>query len=333
VALKQYDVLDRVASTVDANGIALTNTYDNLGRLIKKTYPDGNAESYTYSALGLLAYTNQLGYFVHYGYDVAGRKLAETNANSEVTPYTYSPAGDMLTLVDAKNQTNRWGYDLYGRVTSQVDAAGNTIFTYAYDQNGRMTNRWTAAKGNTYYSYDAGGNLTGVTYPTSPSITLTYDPLNRVTTMIDGVGTSSYSYMAWDAVATEDGPWENDTVTHTFNDVLMPSGWSLAQPNAPPLSLTYAWDGAARLIRVYAPMGTLTNDYSSGVGSATCASTLVKKLSLPNGAYITNTFNTLARLTGTYVKHSSHTNLNYQARRCLRLRLMFWSVPTPSLWR
>jgi len=311
IILKQYDILDRVVSTVDANGIATTNTYDSLGRLIKKTYPDGNTETYTYSALGLMAYTNQLGNFVHYGYDVAGRKLAETNANSEVIRYSYNPAGDLLMLVDAKSQTNLWGYDLFGQVTNQVDAASNTIFIYKYDAGGRLTNRWSAAKGNTYYAYDAVGNLTGVTYPTSPSISFSYDALNRITTMSDAVGTSSYTYTPWDAVLTDDGPWDNDTITHTFSDKLFPTGWSLAQPNAPALNLGYSWDNARRLTAVVGSMGTFTYSYYSGVGSITTPSTLVKKLSLPNSAYITNTFDTLARLTGTYLKHSSHTNLNY----------------------
>ena len=34
------------------------------------------------------------------------------------------------------------------------------------------------------------------------------------------------------------------------------------------------------------------------------------KLALPNTSYITNTYDSVARLTGTYLKHSSNTNLN-----------------------
>ena len=36
------------------------------------------------------------------------------------------------------------------------------------------------------------GNLTNVVYPVSPSIVLAYDPLNRLTTMVDGLGTTAY---------------------------------------------------------------------------------------------------------------------------------------------
>ena len=51
------------------------------------------------------------------------------------------------------------------------------------------------------------------------------------------------------------------------------------------------------------PAGTFTNNY---VG----AGRLVQKLALPNSSYITNTYDRVARLTGTYLKNSSHTTLN-----------------------
>jgi uncharacterized protein RhaS with RHS repeats len=58
----------------------------------------------------------------------------------------------------------------------------------------RLTNRWSVAKGNTKYSYDAVGNLTLVDYPVSPDVTFQYDPLNCVTNMVDAVGTTKYAY-------------------------------------------------------------------------------------------------------------------------------------------
>ncbi len=36
---------------------------------------------------------------------------------------------------------------------------------YKYDSNSRLTNRWSVAKGNTYYAYDYFGNLTNIDYP------------------------------------------------------------------------------------------------------------------------------------------------------------------------
>jgi YD repeat-containing protein len=63
-----------------------------------------------------------------YGYEVAGRLTAVTNANSEVVRYIYDAAGNVTQLVDAKNQANKFAYDLYGRLTNQIDA-GNIVLT------------------------------------------------------------------------------------------------------------------------------------------------------------------------------------------------------------
>ena len=39
-----------------------------------------------------------------------------------------------------------------------MDATSTEIFRYNFDPNGRLTNRWTAAKGNTVYRYDLLGS-------------------------------------------------------------------------------------------------------------------------------------------------------------------------------
>ena len=61
-----------------------------------------------------------------------------------------------------------------------------------YDADNRLTNRWSAAKANTYYYYDHAGNLTNVVYPVSPSISLAYDAMNRQTNMVDAAGASAH---------------------------------------------------------------------------------------------------------------------------------------------
>ncbi len=55
------------------------------------------------------------------------------------------------------------------------------------------------------------------------------DTLNRVMSMVDAAGASSYAYAAGRQLWTEDGPWADDTVTNTYNN-RMRKGLSLAQP-------------------------------------------------------------------------------------------------------
>jgi RHS repeat-associated protein len=299
-----YDIDDHPLYVTDANGVTITNTYDDLHRLSTRTYPDGGVERFGYSARGLVAYTNQLDFVTRFVYDEASRKIAETNANNEVLLYTNNAAGDLLSLTDGENQTTRWGYDEYGRVTNKLDQASTEILRYAYDPNSRLTNRWSVAKGNTKYSYDAVGNLTLVNYPVSPDVTLQYDPLNRVTNMVDAVGTTKYAYAIGGQLWTEDGPWSNDTVTNIYTSRLR-TGLRLQQPTGV-WTNAFGYDAAKRLTSVTSPAGT----FSHTLGATAPASALIKKLLLPNTSYITNTYDEVARMLSTTLKHSSHSTLN-----------------------
>ena len=66
---------------------------------------------------------------------------------------TLHHAGDLLSLTDGKVQTTQGKYDEYGRATNKTDQAGTEILRYKYDADGRLTNRWSAEKGHTYYTY------------------------------------------------------------------------------------------------------------------------------------------------------------------------------------
>ena len=156
---QQFDEYGRLIYSVDRNSMITTNAYDFLDRLTARQsfgfYADQTGlESFAYNALGLTNYTDALGHPTTYGLDAAARVLYQTNANNEVLQFTYNPADEMLTLTDGKNQTTAWGYDFFGRVTNKLDALGNNIFSYQYDANDRLTNRWSLAKGGTTYKYD-----------------------------------------------------------------------------------------------------------------------------------------------------------------------------------
>ncbi len=151
-------------------------------------------EAFTYSTRGLVNYTNQLGRFVHYGYDAARRQTLETNANNEVLQYKYDPAGNLTNLLDGKLQSTFWGFDQFGRLTSKTNAASVEVLRYQYDANDRLTNRWTTAKGNTAYSYDNAGKLTAVDYANSTDTSFQYDALNHLTNMVDAAGTTRFTF-------------------------------------------------------------------------------------------------------------------------------------------
>jgi YD repeat-containing protein len=191
--------------------------------------------------------------------------------------------------------------------TPTAFAPDSSIFTYAYDANGRLTNRWTPAKGNTRYSYDASGNLINIDYASSTDISMQYDANNRLISMIDAVGTTAYTYTDFGALLSEDGPWADDTVSYTYTSNRLRSGMTLLQPNATAWSQTYAYDSSSRLNGITSPAGTFAYTFDP------VNNMLVRKLALGNGSYITNGFDPLGRMTSTTLKNSSHAILNSHA--------------------
>ena len=307
-----YDLLDRPSYATDANGVTITNVYDNLNRLLTRGYPDGGVEKFGYSALGLVAYTNQIGCSNFFAYDAASRKTFETNANGEVIRYTNNAAGDLLSLTDGKNQTTRWHYDQYGLVTNKLDQAGTEILRYNYDADSHLTNRWSAAKGNTGYAYDLVGNLTNIAYPASGAVKFTYDALNRLTNMVDAAGTTKYTYTAGNQLLTEDGPFASDTVTNTYSNRRR-IALAVAEPTLLGTTVAvwtngFGWDLAGRLTNVTSQAGAFGYTYAA-LGSG-FSGRLLQELNLPGGASVTNFYDPVSRLLGTLLRNSGGSTLD-----------------------
>ena len=227
--------------------------------------------------------------------------LFQTNANNEVLQFTYNPADEILTLTDGKNQTTRWKYNEFGWVTNKLDQSNTEILRYTYDPLGRLTNRWSAAKGNTKYKFDSVGNVTNIDYPVSTDISYAYDSLNRLTNMIDALGATAFTYSGSGQLLTEDGPFASDTITSIYSS-RMRTNLSLAQPTGA-WTNAFGYDGANRLNSVTSPAGTFSYTYDE-------PSTRLTGLTLPSGAYVNNTYDTMSRLTNSFLFNSISTPLD-----------------------
>ena len=167
---------------------------------------------------GLTSYTNQLGSnVVNYAYDALGRKTNEVYPAIATNTFAYDGSGSLTNLTDGTSQSTRWTYDLYGRVANKKDHNGTNLFTYTYYATDWLSNRVDAVNKSTTYSYDAAGNLSKVVYPSRPN-SYAYDALSRLTNMVDTLTTttlnSRYGYTSGGFLASEDGPWDRDTVTY-----------------------------------------------------------------------------------------------------------------------
>jgi RHS repeat-associated protein len=156
----------------------------------------------------------------------------------------------------------------------------------------------------------------------STDISLGYDANNRLTNMVDAAGTTRFTYAGFGAVASEDGPWEQDTVSYSYDNGRRRSALSLLQPGASAWAQSYAYDALHRLTNTASPAGAFGYRYRTGQSHDlpfydwapgifwTTAGTVVEKLTYPSAAYFTNYYDDFGRLLAIHLKTSANGMLN-----------------------
>ncbi|MDQ0564128.1 RHS repeat-associated protein [Rhizobium mesoamericanum] len=194
-----YDEFARVRTYTDSEGWSVTYDYDAADRLTKITYPDGTADRYSYDKLDLASYQDREGHLWGYGYDANRRLTTITDPFGGQTLLGYNEMGQVATLTDPKSNVTNWAYDTQDRPLSKSYADTSAI-TYAYETTTSRLKSALDALGQTkQYSYANDNQLLGISYlnavvPTA-NVSFAYDPLfPRLTSMTDGVGTTTYSY-------------------------------------------------------------------------------------------------------------------------------------------
>ncbi|HEV3317830.1 MAG TPA: hypothetical protein VG488_12705 [Candidatus Angelobacter sp.] len=222
-----YDELGNRLTQTDANLHTTSFVYDQLGRRIQRKLPLGQSESYGYDTIGnLTSKTDFNGHTTTYTYDNMNRLTAKTAdpffsegscgtgalaCGATQVSYTYTPTGRRASMTDASGTTT-YSYDRvdrpqvkstpFGDVRYFWDRAGNQLslnspsvsfgasMSYTYDADNRLASV-TDAVGTTNYSYDAVGNLSGITLPNGVSTSYAYNLLNRLTNLQSTCGTAA----------------------------------------------------------------------------------------------------------------------------------------------
>jgi len=143
---------------------------------------------------------------------------------------------------------------------------------------------------------------------TNHALEFTYNAMNWLTNMSDGIGTTTFTYTPAGQLASETGPWASDTISYSYFDRLR-TNLDLEQPNALDWKQDYEYDDANRLQTITSPAGAFGYTYNPGLDGAD-SSGLVAKIALPNNAFITNMYDDNGRMTGTYLYNSGLTNLD-----------------------
>jgi len=118
-----YDVLNRLTSITNNQGLTTAFTYDALGRRTTMTHDNGVVTNYTYDA------ASQLLSLVH--------QLGATTINSFT--YSYDKVGNRKTKAD-NNGTANYTYDTLNRLINATNPLpSNPLESFTYDELGNRT--------------------------------------------------------------------------------------------------------------------------------------------------------------------------------------------------
>jgi RHS repeat-associated protein len=209
-----YDARNRLTNETDVLGGAKYTTlynYDNAGNVLKVTYPDGYALSYSYDAQNRVA---TLGTFASFTYNTDDSMKTIAYGNGVSSTYTYDSRARVTRILATSGVTYildlSYAYDNVGNVLT----IGSE--TYSYD----WLNRLTASSGpwgTTSYTYDSAGNMLSqtknsvvTTYTYGANIRLTkagnvtfaYNANGDTTQVVNGSTTRQYGYDYADRLTT-----------------------------------------------------------------------------------------------------------------------------------
>lgn len=264
-----YDGFGRMRTTTDTEGYTRAFEYDALDRLTRRTYPDGTYEQYVYDRLDLAATCDRLGRWTTNTFN-AIRKIVQTrDPLGRTTTYDWCLCGAPSALTDPLGRTTTWRHDLQGRPVTQQYPDGSTI-SYTYENTtGRLKSTLDEKGQETLWDYYPDNNVMQVSYPNAaiptPTVRYQYDPnYNRLLTLRDGFGTTTYSYNPITAPpslgagkpASVEGPLPNSAAVYQYDQLGRVVQRAI---NGVPLATTY--DALGRPVTVTDALGTFQYAY------------------------------------------------------------------------
>jgi YD repeat-containing protein len=188
-----YDDSGNLASVTDPRTFTIAATRNAAGQILSLADQKGNARGYLYNADGLLTgFTDALGNKWAFDFDGAARPSARTDPSGVTLKAAYTPGN---------------------RIAGLTAGAAQTAFDYSGIQRDSLNrlSRYTDSFGNQVsYTYDAAGQLSGLTLPGGKSVAYQYDHLHRLSKVSDWQGNFalySYDAAAWPlSVSVSGGP-------------------------------------------------------------------------------------------------------------------------------
>ena len=275
-----YDIVSRMAAVTDPVGMRIHFAYDAADRLTSTTYPDGTNSQRTYNLLDLAGATDRLGQTTTYSYDADRELVKTTDPLGHTVQKGYNLAGQLNSITDANGHTTTVVLDDQSRVVTKQYADG-TSQSIVYESSISLPATVTDALGQvTTYVYNSDNTNAAIGYSANhqtPSVSYVYDAAYlRLTSMTDGVGTTTYSYypvssspvlganLLQSVSSPIAGASGSDTITYSYDALNRIVGRTVDGA-----SQSTGFDALGRAISTSNPLDTFTYSYSDATVRAT----------------------------------------------------------------
>lgn len=227
-----YDSYDRIRTATDSSGYVVTYDYDAMDRVTLITFPDATTVQYVYDRLDLFANKDRENRWTRTWHNSLRQPVLTADALGRLLQMEWCRCGALQKLIDGKGNLTRWQYDEQGRNIARFSPDGKTK-QFSYEPlSGRLSSITDSKSQVKTYSYFLDGALKSLAYTNTaiatPTASFTFDTIfpNRVLTMTDGNGTTSYGYHAVGTlgalqVASENGPLTGNTdlIAYSYDEL------------------------------------------------------------------------------------------------------------------
>ena len=191
-----YDIANRLISKTLPNGVASTYDYNGMSRLtrLKNQSPTATLtdNNFTYNTANQINQIAELAQTKNFGYDTVDRLTAMTNGTANES-YAFDAVGNR----NSSHRSSIYGYQSNNKLITTQNA------NYSYDANGNMLSKLDAT-GNWIYGWDYENRMV-TARKQNKTVRYQYDALGRrVSRLGKGVGaTAKYTYDGLDVVMDE----------------------------------------------------------------------------------------------------------------------------------
>ncbi|MDR5834406.1 RHS repeat-associated core domain-containing protein, partial [Caballeronia sp. LZ034LL] len=181
VTTLDYDSLGYLAGLTDALGRTTYLKHDARGKLIERQMPGEESATYRWDAKGRLATCMLPGYrLVSCKYDAEDNLTQYTDEAGHITRFSFFGQGQLASRIDANGNVTHYRYNTEEQLVGVINARGET-WHLKRDAVGRLIEEIGYDKRSRRYAYDPAGHLTQSIDPLGQVLTVTCDPLGRIT--------------------------------------------------------------------------------------------------------------------------------------------------------